>query len=195
MPKAEVRIIYNRMPRKSHVNVIGIQNSFAALASDSDSEKEEVVALKSVPEPTPVVAPVSPQFRVWNTDDDPRFKRDNNIFSSPFSRKRGTLRPRFKEDNEGWVSIQVGQPEESPPLESSGLEHAEEIPDISLPPQAFPSMLNRGDQETALIWAEKVKKSLEKAERLRGDFKRGKDTVYNTGAKLSFFRKLHTVEQ
>lgn len=174
------------MPRKSQAIVIGVQNSFAALASDSEEEEEEAVEVI-----VPVVAPVSPQFRVWNTDDDTRFKRENNIFSSPFSRKRGAMRPRFKEDNEGWVSIQVGQPEESPPLDS-GL--TEDIPDISLPPQAFPSMLNRGDQETALIWAEKVKKSLERAERLRGEFKRGKDAVYSSGSKLSFFRKSANVD-
>ena len=156
------------MPRK-HEPVVTTSNPFAALASDSEHEEEnEIVEEKP-----------SPPFRVWTVDDaEKRFKNDTNIFSSPFSRKKGWSKPRFKEDGEGWVSIEVGQPEQ----ETSQVES--EV----LVPQEFPSMLTRGDQETATIWAEKVKKSLERAENVRVEFKRGKDNSSNIGTRLSFFR-------
>jgi hypothetical protein len=174
------------MPRKPQI-VVYTGNSFAALA-ESDSDVE--IPVQS--EETVVEVKKSPPFRVWTIDEaDIRFKNDTNIFSSPFSRKKNWARPRFKEDDEGWVSIQVGQPDQSGPSEIP------EIPEI--PPtssedtpsqgqgQSFPSMLTRGDQEIAMVWAEKVKKSLEKAEKSRSEFKRGKTP--DVGTKLSFFRK------
>jgi hypothetical protein len=82
------------------------------------------------------------QFRVWKNDVT-RFSSDtNNIFSSPFSRKRNT-----KKEEDGWTSIESG------PLNLGTAES-----------QEFPSMLNRGnDVADALAWAEKVKASLDKA--------------------------------
>lgn len=175
------------MPRKQYDNVVNTKNTFAALASasgsDSDSEFEkEVEGIRE-----------SPPFRVWSVDDsEKRFKNDTNIFSSPFSRKKGWAKPRFKEDVEGWVSIELGQhdtldlnsqePSPSPPLvaEESVLEESV--------PQEFPSMFTRGDQETAAVWAEKVKKSLERAEKVRVEFKRSRDNSSNIGTRLSFFR-------
>jgi hypothetical protein len=111
----------------------------------------------------------SPPFRVWSLDEaEKRFKNDTNIFSSPFARKKWS-KPRFKED---WVSIEVGKAEEETEVDT----------------QEFPSMLSRGDQERAVLWAEKVKKSLERAEKVRVEFKRGKDTSCDIGTRLSFFR-------
>jgi len=165
------------MSRKPQQIVVMTQNQFAALASDSEDEEkaqvQEVVEQK----------PSSPPFRVWSLDEsEKRFKQDTNIFSSPFSRKKGWAKPRFKEDSEGWVSIEVGHPtEEGPSVEES-------LEDFSLAPQEFPSMLTRGDQETAAIWAEKVKKSLDRAEKIRVEFKRGKDNSSDMGTRLSFFR-------
>jgi hypothetical protein len=135
------------MPRKQD-HVVNTANPFAALASDSESEE-------------PLVKE-SPPFRVWADDGEKRFKNDTNIFSSPFSRKKWS-KPRFKEDGEGWVSIEAGQ-------------------------QDLQSMVSRGDQETAILWAEKVKKSLERSEKVRVEFKRGKDNSSNIGTRLSFFR-------
>lgn len=167
------------MSRKPQIVVIS-KNQFAALASDSEDEGgkpakiiQELIEQK----------PSSPPFRVWSLDEsEKRFKQDTNIFSSPFSRKKGWSKPRFKEDSEGWVSIEVGHPaEEAPSVEES-------LEDFSLAPQEFPSMLTRGDQETAAIWAEKVKKSLDRAEKIRVEFKRGKDNSSDIGTRLSFFR-------
>jgi hypothetical protein len=140
-------------------------NSFAALASDSDEEVSE-----SKP---------SPPFRVWSVDDaEKRFKHDTNIFSSPFARKKAWSKPRFKED---WVSIEVGKEGEGEGVEAGAGAEEEET-------HEFPSMLSRGDQERAVLWAEKVKKSLERAEKVRVEFKRGKDTSSDIGTRLSFFR-------
>jgi broad specificity phosphatase PhoE len=141
-------------------------NSFAALASDSDEEVSE-----SKP---------SPPFRVWSLDDaEKRFKHDTNIFSSPFARKKAWSKPRFKED---WVSIEVGKEEVEVEVGAGAGAEAEEET------HEFPSMLSRGDQERAVLWAEKVKKSLERAEKVRVEFKRGKDTSSDIGTRLSFFR-------
>jgi hypothetical protein len=168
--------------------VVKSGNPFAALASDSDSEKEEVIKVSEEVAPESESKQSSPPFRVWSLDDaEKRFKNDTNIFSSPFSRKKSWSKPRFKEDGEGWVSIEVGQPSER----QEEHEQEKDLPameEFSLAPQEFPSMLTRGDQETATIWAEKVKKSLDRAEKIRVEFKRGKDNSPDMGTRLSFFR-------
>jgi hypothetical protein len=147
---------------------------FSVLAdSDSDSEKkEEVVQVEAQPEAevAPEEKPESPPFRVWKTDDDAKrfFSDTTNIFSSPFSRKK---KKNFtKEDTDGWVSIQLG--------------NKDDMPELKLPPQEFPSMLQRGKGEeeiNALAWAEKVKHTLERAGQRR--------------EKLSFFRRSVTLDE
>jgi hypothetical protein len=165
-------------------------NQFAALACDSDSEGDVKITISQV-DPPQLEAEAeaeeesdskqSPPFRVWSLDDsEKRFKNDTNIFSSPFSRKKGWAKPRFKEDGEGWVSIEVGKPTDLDQV-------LPVMEDLSLV-QEFPSMLTRGDQETATFWAEKVKKSLDRAEKIRVEFKRGKDNSPDMGTRLSFFR-------
>ena len=183
------------MSRKPQQIVVPSANPFAALASDSDSEGEkEVVEIQEIEKEKAKEkekaesASASPPFRVWSIDDaEKRFKNDTNIFSSPFSRKKGWSKPRFKEDGEGWVSIEVGKPT-SDSVKQEEAPNVEVVEDFSLTPQEFPSMLTRGDQETAAIWAEKVKKSLDRAEKVRVEFKRGKDNSYDMGTRLSFFR-------
>ena len=97
-------------------------------------------------------------FRIWKTDDAKRFFSDtNNIFSSPFSHKKGLKK--FKEDNDGWVSIQMDDT------------------------QTFPSMLTRGksdDIENARAWAEIVTSTLDKA---------GQQRKEKYKESLSFFRR------
>jgi len=180
------------MSRKPQV-VVKSGNSFAALASDSEDEGNvpglEGDSLDAVEEPKQS----SPPFRVWSLDDsEKRFKNDTNIFSSPFSRKKGWSKPRFKEDGEGWVSIEVGKPESEgcqPEGEGEAEPEAEAEAEANFSlVQEFPSMLTRGDQEAATIWAEKVKKSLDRAEKIRVEFKRGKDNSSDIGTRLSFFR-------
>jgi hypothetical protein len=168
--------------------VVKSGNPFAALASDSDSEREEVsVKVSASAEVEKESTQSSPPFRVWSLDDaEKRFKNDTNIFSSPFSRKKSWSKPRFKEDGEGWVSIEVGKPSEEQEQEQE--QDLPAMEEFSLAPQEFPSMLTRGDQETATLWAEKVKKSLDRAEKIRVEFKRGKDNSPDMGTRLSFFR-------
>lgn len=166
-------------PRKQQVVVVSQMNQFQLLALDSESDLDSESECDEKPvqiAPEPMTQ--SPPFRVWTIDDKSGDKSmDTNIFSSPFSRKKGGIRSRFKEGDEGWVSIQVGQPEPSPPFEPTiPLNKADEISEISLPPQAFSSMLERGEQEKgdrerALIWSEKVKKNLERGEKYREDLK------------------------
>jgi hypothetical protein len=194
----------------------GKQNIFSVLCldsdSDSDSEKEQkqepsVTVSKEVIEDTSCMleekaqekasanttekAPPSPPFRVWS-DTPSRFKNDH-IFSSPFSRKKTHWsRPRFKEDSEGWTSIQV------PGLASASASASAESDSSAAPvtdenPQTdFPSLLTRSsggdlnasdDHQSALAWAEKVKRSLERAENGRYESKQFSDTS------ISFFRK------
>ena len=122
--------------------------------------------------PFEVSEPVEPHvevtaFRVWKNDAT-RFSSDtNNIFSSPFSRKRNT-----KKDEDGWTSIESGAP-------IGTLSQAQLATSGS---QEFPSMLNRGDVADALAWADKVKTSLEKA---------------RTGQRrnLSFFRRTIVLDE
>lgn len=180
----------------------GKQNIFSVLCLDSDSdsegEKEKEVSLpvveevsvtvsKEVVEDTPVTqpqaAPPSPPFRVWS-DTPSRFKNDH-IFSSPFSRKKTHWsRPRFKEDSEGWTSIQVPASADAGEDAGAGEDKA---------PTDFPSLLTRSsggdanasdDHQSALAWAEKVKRSLERAENGRYESKQFSETS------ISFFRKL-----
>jgi hypothetical protein len=183
-----------RNPRKQQDVVVSQMNQFQLLASDSESDSESGLDLDSeCDKKTVQIAPEgvtqSPQFRVWTIDDKTiRDKSmDTNIFSSPFSRKKGGIRSRVKEGDEGWVSIQVGQSDPSPQFEPSiPVDKANEISDISLPPQAFSSMLERGEQEKgdrerAMIWSEKVKKNLERGEKYREDLKTGRHKYLTFG--------------
>ena len=188
----------------------GKRNIFSVLCldSDSDSEVEEekqeqklilpavedhhVTVSKEVIEDTPVTqpqatAPPSPPFRVWS-DTPSRFKNDH-IFSSPFSRKKTHWsRPRFKEDSEGWTSIQVSASASASAPEEAGARADTQ----DKAPTDFPSLLTRSsggegnpsdDHQSALAWAEKVKRSLERAENGRYESKQFSETS------ISFFRK------
>jgi len=151
---------------------------FYVLASDSEGE--------GVPEKVEEIK--EEQFRVWK--DDTRFKNEDTsiIFKSPFSKKNSAwLKPRFKEDE--WVSIETTESKgvEVPPATAS----ADVIPDAETPVQKFPSLLTRGvsedkDRSTALAWAEKIKKSFDRADKTRFEFKKQPDPFVE---KLSFFRR------
>lgn len=154
-------------------------NRFAVLAdTDSDDDLPDYAPLSPnfgstpadfPPEAEPEPEPQEPAFRVWKNDVT-RFSSDtNNIFSSPFSRKRNT-----KKDDDGWTSIESGS--------ASGLGPAPTTSTSIDGSQEFPSMLQRGDVADALAWAEKVKNSLEKA---------------RTGQRrnLSFFRRTVVLDE
>lgn len=99
------------MGKVKHEPLIKQTNRFAALAdSDSDDDKNELKSpvvegltasmqdLTDYPPyapPSPVLEE-APQFRVWKNDTT-RFSSENNIFSSPFSRKA----------KKSWSSIEV----------------------------------------------------------------------------------------
>ena len=191
--------------------------------SDSDSDSDDsCVSADSASSAERVeekgsshVAPqeTSPPFRVWKADyGESRFTTEkNNIFSSPFSRKKvAWSRPRFRSEDstssrfvapsasasaEGWVSIEKGirstedddLPDYTPPT-PKGDEGDVDAPVLAKPPQEFPSLLKRGsgileDQQAALAWAEKIKKNLDNAEKMRSVNRKQKE-----GA-LSFFKR------
>ena len=150
------------------------------------------------PEPEPVESKVekSSYFRTWiKNEEDTRFASDelkNNIFSSPFSKKRITkewgTRPRFRDDDDNWVSIRWNQPQFEDDVDTQPVIYEERVQD-------FPSMLTRStrnifveetitpqDEISAVVWAERIKKSLEKAEISRAVKKEEKEIH------MSFFR-------
>ena len=215
--KAKLRVIYNRMYRKSYVMPATRANKISKLSVDSDSESDSdescvSAASSAVEEKVASATPqqTSPAFRVWKADEgESRFTTEkNNIFSSPFSRKKVVWsRPRFRSEDstsacegdaagaEGWVSIEKGirstddddlpaYAPPTPPLAAEG----DELPVVEKPPQEFPSLLKRGsgsleDQQNALAWAEKIKKNLDNAEKMRAVNKKQKE------GGLSFFKR------
>jgi len=214
------------MYRKSYVMPATRANKISKLSVDSDSESDsdescvssdssssassgasvEKKVFSTTPQET------SPPFRVWKADEgESRFTTEkNNIFSSPFSRKKvAWSRPRFRSEDsssvvassasasasaEGWVSIEKGisctDDDDLPayaPLTPKG-EEGDDIPVVAKPPQEFPSLLKRGsgsieDQQAALAWAEKIKKNLDNAEKMRAVNKKQKE------GGLSFFKR------
>jgi hypothetical protein len=157
-----------------------------------------------------------PAFRVWTqAEEENRFKTEeikNNIFSSPFSKGKKVVsrqwsRPRFKENEEGWTSIRWNQPQ---------FQNEEEVPEGELQPEevheeaeaeadadAFPSLRksepwgsSRPDQEpvSAVVWAERIRRSLERAEASRAAKSKDnrlvdQDDFKESLGRLSFFRR------
>jgi len=198
------------MYRKSYVMPATRANKISKLSVDSDSESDSdescVSAASSAVEEKvdSSTQETSPAFRVWKSDEgESRFTTEkNNIFSSPFSRKKVVWsRPRFRSEDsacvgdaesaEAWVSIEKGLP---PPTDDDDLPayapptpKGEEANEEKAPPQEFPSLLKRGsgsveDQQNALAWAEKIKKNLDNAEKMRAVNKKQKEG-------LSFFKR------
>jgi len=65
---------------------------------------------------------------------------------------------------------------------------------VEKPPQEFPSLLKRGsgsveDQQNALAWAEKIKKNLDNAEKMRSVNKKQKEDSSRFHSGLSFFKR------
>jgi hypothetical protein len=166
---------------------------FYVLASDSEGEGEGVTERKERVEEIKPTVLKEEHFRVWK--DDTRFKNEDTtiIFKSPFSKKNSAwLKPRFKEEDE-WVSIETPESKDLEVTASSALPDppSDTIPDTETPVQKFPSLLTRGvsedkDRSTALAWAEKIKKSFDRADKTRFEFKKQPDPFVE---KLSFFRR------
>jgi hypothetical protein len=180
------------------------KNPFAALQTDSESEKEEIPLTKPSPSlriQTPVQ---SPSFRVWKLDEGE--ERPKNVFKSPFSQKK--RKQKQDTDKEGWVSIQKNQPgfvDDNSSTESEKEIRKEVVMEALVleptsPPEpieessSFHSMLSRGTGTTltAMDWAEKVRTSLEQAEQARNKppsaAQKTEDFVNGLG-RLSFFRR------
>jgi hypothetical protein len=181
------------MPKKKEEVYVEDKNPFACLASDSDSDSDSSLAPAIVSVTRPTIGSVSPaQFRVWADEAVPGA---SNVFSTPFSRAAVQKRwnhPRFQEDSEGWTSISWTQPQfiDDAASEKKSVTSEEDIPVPVIPPQEFPSLLLRGTiddvKETpAAVWAERVKKQLDKAEAARATRREGR---------LSFFRSSATQE-
>jgi hypothetical protein len=165
-------------------------------SSDSDTVVSEVApAHAHAPLEPQQKEQSSPQFRVWKGDDSRFSAMKNNIFSSPFSRKK----PRRFTKEEEWTSIQVGTTPTYSPLTQPS-ESQSDIPQLNLTPSAFPSLLTRGtsatvndvdvsEEQSALAWAEKVKLTLERAGQGRSEMKRAASKSDMSGNIISFFRR------
>jgi len=208
------------MPRDPEGTSKKPTNMFAVLADDSESEDSTVetelnekIESKDVsytptfaPDPTPTPAePVSPPFRVWLKDDNIKFETEvKNIFNS--SRQKWS-RPRFKEDGEGWVSIRWNQPqfqdfdEENENEQEKEKEQEQETTkepvnanaNAKMPELNLTSTIDSHEsieKISALAWAERIKKSLEKAEQSRASFRPPpKEEFQQALGRLSFFRR------
>ena len=162
-------------------------------SSDSDTSVQETHRVEEVQQKQEIQEVPSPQFRVWKGDDSRFSSIKNNVFSSPFSRKKPR---RFAKEDEGWTSIQVGTTPTYSPLTQPSESH-NDMPQLNLPPIRFPSLLNRGastdmsdgsEEQTALAWAEKVKLTLERAGQGRSEMKRAASKSDTSGS-ISFFRR------
>jgi hypothetical protein len=208
------------MHRKSYVMPATRANKISRLSVDSDSDSDQSCVSATSSSASSVEEKVSsslqetsPPFRVWKADyGESRFTTEkNNIFSSPFSRKKvAWSRPRFRSEDstsssfvapsasasaEGWVSIEKGirsteddyLPDYTPPTPKADEGDVDALV-VEKPPQEFPSLLKRGsgileDQQAALAWAEKIKKNLDNAEKMRSVNRKQKE------GGLSFFKR------
>jgi hypothetical protein len=160
-----------------------------------------------------------PTFRTWShQEEENRFKTEDmkkNIFSSPFSKGRKGLkqwsRPRFKENEEGWMSIRWNQPQfqEEEEFEKVAVEYEprteEDFPALIesaalesrkvMVVEDSPASWNKEEEAlTAVVWAERIKRSLEKAELSRSIKAKETRTIDQPDFKeslgrLSFFRR------
>jgi hypothetical protein len=180
------------------------KNPFAVLATDSDSEADVGAEVK--PTSAPPSAPSSPPFRVWQNPEN-RFKGDKStLFSSPF---KGKI-PMPQKKEEQWVSIRKwSQPQfvEEDELTLTPTGETEIFPEAlggsrarssDEPPETREIVLEgtvapeaKQESMTAVAWAERIKKSLEKAEAARAEKAKRVDPEEFKEAlgRLSFFRR------
>jgi hypothetical protein len=156
------------------------KNPFAILASDSDSEED------MAKQETPVAPPNSPPFRVW-TQEEP-FRGDRSVLF-------GRVAPKKKDE---WVSIRrwdqpqfMEEDELQEPLTPTGesVIFPEEKKEFVLEDTVVPDA--KQESMTAVAWAERIKKSLEKAETARAEKAKRLDPEEFKEAlgRLSFFRR------
>jgi len=161
-------------------NIVLQKNRFAALELDSssDSEVEEMAESADSVDEKPTI---TGEMRKWTNPDS---ESHVNIFNSPFYKgKRSTFkqntRPRFVDDE--WTSIgeeagtKVMYEERVHTLRSDAKTPTGDT--IIFPPEE--------DTTTAVMWAEKVKECLEKAEAARAK----PDDFHESLNRLSFFRR------
>jgi hypothetical protein len=185
-----------------------LNNPFALLAMDSDSEGDPQMAAALAPAPSESLSvPASPPFRVWQQPNS-RFRGDKStLFSSPFKKAHNS------KSDEGWVSIRDkrwNQPQfeddiegfdlEKESLTSETLSESQDMREIVLGHvvETTTYSLSEGivdapkqESMTAVAWAERIKKSLEKAEAARAEKAKLVDPEDFKEAlgRLSFFRR------
>jgi hypothetical protein len=185
------------------------KNLFTVLA-ESDTESE--IDIQTVENSITIEPVVEQQFRTWVRDEsEQRFTNEEikgNIFSSPFSKtkhiQKQWSKPRFREDTDGWVSIRWSQPQFQDNLEFLDEGSIQQVEDkVKIEETQFPSLLMRGDsvkqsQEdniSAVVWAEKIKKNLERAELTRcAKARENSQKFIEPFGRLSFFRRPMVVE-
>ena len=183
-------------------------NPFALLAMDSDSEGDPQVPSTLAPAPSESLsAPASPPFRVWQQPNT-RFRGDKStLFSSPFKKAHTS------KSDEGWVSIRDkrwNQPQFEDEIENFELEQECSTPtedsDTFSESQELGHLVEtttyrlsestvtdapKQESMTAVAWAERIKKSLEKAEAARAEKAKLVDPndFKEALGRLSFFRR------
>ena len=183
------------------------KNLFTVLA-ESDTESEiDIQTVENSITIEPVVE--QQQFRTWVRDEsEQRFTNEEikgNIFSSPFSKSKHIQKqwskPRFREDTDGWVSIRWSQPQFQDNFEI--LDEGSCKDKVQVEETQFPSLLTRGecvkqsqeDTISAVVWAEKIKKNLERAELSRcAKARENSQKFIEPFGRLSFFRRPMVVE-
>jgi len=157
------------------------------LSDDSEEELGEPVVVEvsehaNAAEHAKVAEPVvtaavgeEPAYRQW-VKEESRFTGDDlkhNIFNSPFSKKRFQ-----KRDDDGWVSIHWNRPQ----FQEEDVMY--EIREADYP--VLSTETKTMDHEiSAVVWAERIRKSLEKAEAMRGAKRE----------RLSFFKRIEPVRE
>lgn len=205
-------------PKKEKEVVAKPANPFEALASDSEDDTPKV---ESVPVP---VMPPSPSLRSWG--GAVRKFPDQTVFSSPFNKSKrmtGGRRAKLQEDEHGWVSLkaQMEEKEEERPVtplevayeprtppwfpEVAPVEPKEEATPVPVPAPLPELVLEERisteevTEMSAMAWAERIKKSLEKAEAGRtakAVASKGVDEEFKEAlGKLSFFRRPMAVSE
>lgn len=169
------------------------QNPFDILGSESEEEVCEEVREEVPKEQTPSV-------RIWSKDAEDslanRFVMKEStiqsLFQSPFqkggvkgvnrNKKHRFSRPCFQNEDEGWVSIHCRRDQEEQSAEQP-------LTDEQIPEQTAQVETS----QTAQMWAERVKESLEKAEEMRVKSKENSTEriadIRNSLSRLSFFRR------
>jgi len=161
--------------------------------TDEECEKEKGPApAPPAPPPSPELfaspSPASPEFRKWIKKEDSRFSTEikHDIFNSPFSKGKYNLLRQSKSD---WGTIPWNKPQFQEETDTEYNNYSD---------NDFPSLLKRNEtlyetpatEITAVAWAERIRKSLDKSELAHAVKMRNEVRESPEIGRLSFFRRV-----